>query len=104
MDRVTIAVSIVRSDRQTVESITTWGVPIGVAQEGLDVLGLFFANLTLKGGPAPVRAYMPRLMDAVLSGNLDPSPIFDMTVGLDGIPDGYKAIDSRKALKVLVKV
>ena len=43
-------------------------------------------------------------MDDVLAGRLDPSPVFDLTVGLEGIPDGYKAMDERRALKVLVKV
>jgi len=47
---------------------------------------------------------MPELMDDVLAGTLDPSPVFDMTVGLDGVPDGYAAMDRREALKVLVKV
>ncbi|HXI02059.1 MAG TPA: zinc-dependent alcohol dehydrogenase family protein [Candidatus Saccharimonadales bacterium] len=80
------------------------GVPHGVAKEGLDILGLFFANVTLRGGPAPVRAYMPELMEDVLAGTLDPSPILDMTVDLEGVPDGYSAMSTRKALKVLVKV
>ena len=78
------------------------GFPLGVAAEGLDVMGLFHSNLTLRGGPAPVRAYMPKLMEGVLSGALDPSPVFDMTVGLDRVPEGYKAMDERTALKVLV--
>jgi alcohol dehydrogenase len=80
------------------------GVPHGVAKEGLDVMGLFFANLTLRGGPAPVRAYMPELMDDVLAGTLDPSPVFDMTVDLSDVPGGYAAMDRRQALEVLVKV
>ncbi len=80
------------------------GVPHGVVEAGLDVMELFFKNLTLRGGPAPVRAYMPELMDDVLSGTLDPSPVFDMTVDLAGIPRGYAAMDKREALKVLVKV
>lgn len=80
------------------------GVPHGVAEGGLDIMGLFFPNLTLRGGPAPVRAYMPELMEDVLAGTLDPSPVFDMTVDLAGIPDGYKAMDERRALKVLIKV
>jgi len=80
------------------------GVPHGVAEEGLDVFGLFYRNLTLRGGPAPVRAYMRELMADVLEGTLDPSPVFDMTVDLDGIPDGYAAMDRREALKVLVKM
>lgn len=80
------------------------GVPHGVVEKGLDIMGLFFANLTLRGGPAPVRAYMPELMEDVLAGTLDPSPVFDMTVDLAGVPDGYAAMDQRKALKVLVKM
>ena len=80
------------------------GVPHGPAQSGLDIMSLFFANRTLRGGPAPVREYMEELMDDVLAGTLDPSPVFDMTVDLDGIPGGYAAMDERRALKVLVKV
>ncbi|NVB37703.1 zinc-dependent alcohol dehydrogenase family protein [Pseudenhygromyxa sp. WMMC2535] len=79
------------------------GVPHGVAEEGLDIMGLFFGNLTLRGGPAPVRAYMRELMDDVLEGTLDPSPVFDMRVDIEGIPDGYAAMNERKALKVLVQ-
>jgi len=52
----------------------------GVVEKGLDIMGLFYSNLTLRGGPAPVRAYMPALMEDVLAGTLDPSPVFDMTV------------------------
>ena len=80
------------------------GVPHGPASEGLDIMGIFFGNLTLRGGPAPVRAYMKELMDDVLAGTLDPSPVFDMTVDLDGVPAGYAAMDQRKALKVLVRI
>ncbi|MCB9760124.1 MAG: zinc-dependent alcohol dehydrogenase family protein [Alphaproteobacteria bacterium] len=80
------------------------GVPHGPAREGLDIMSLFFKNATLRGGPAPVRAYMKALMADVLEGTLDPSPVFDMRVDLDGIPDGYAAMHERKALKVLVKL
>lgn len=80
------------------------GVPHGPAKTGLDIMGMFYANRTLRGGPAPVRAYMEELMDDVLAGTLDPTPVFDMTVDLDGIPEGYVAMDERRALKVLVKV
>jgi alcohol dehydrogenase len=80
------------------------GVPHGVAKEGLNIWGLFYGNLTLRGGPAPVRAYMRELMDDILDGTLDPSPVFDMTVDLNGIPDGYAAMDSRQALKVFIKL
>lgn len=80
------------------------GVPHGVAKEGLDIFGLFFKNVMLRGGPAPVRAYMEELMGAVLAGELDPSPIFDLRVDLAGVPEGYAAMDQRRALKVLVRM
>src|SRR4051812_19242235 len=79
------------------------GVPNGVAKAGLDIKGPFRANLTLRGGPAPVRAYMEELMADVLAGTLDPSPVFDLTVDLAGLPVGYQAMDERRALKVLVR-
>jgi len=80
------------------------GVPHGVAQGGIDILGLFFSNRTLRGGPAPVRAYMEELMADVLDGKLDPSPIFDRAVDLDGVPAGYAAMDQRESLKVLIRI
>jgi alcohol dehydrogenase len=80
------------------------GVPHGPAESGLDIMSLFFKNATFRGGPAPVRAYMKELMADVLEGTLDPSPVFDMTVDLDGIPAGYAAMHKREALKVLVKL
>jgi threonine dehydrogenase-like Zn-dependent dehydrogenase len=79
------------------------GVPHGPAQDGVDFMTLFFKNAVLRGGPAPVRAYMEELMADVLAGRLDPSPVFDRTVDLDGIPAGYAAMHGREALKVLVK-
>jgi alcohol dehydrogenase len=57
----------------------------------------------LRGGIAPVRAYAEDLMADVLAGTLDPSPIFTKTVDLDGIPEGYRAMDEREDIKVLVK-
>jgi len=85
-------------------SIGYVGVPHGVAAEGLDIIGLFFKNVALRGGPAPVRAYMAELMEDVLAGRLDPSPVFDLTVDLDGVPRGYAAMDGRQAVKVFVRV
>jgi threonine dehydrogenase-like Zn-dependent dehydrogenase len=78
--------------------------PIGVAEAGFSVMDLFFKNVSLRGGPAPVRAYMKELMEDVLDGTLDPSPVFDMEVGLDGVPDGYTAMNERRALKVMVTI
>jgi len=53
---------------------------------------------------APVRAYLPELLADVLAGGLDPSPVFDLTVELDGVPAGYAAMDAREATKVMVRV
>lgn len=64
---------------------------------------LFGHNITLNGGPAPVRAYIEELLPAVLDGTVDPGKVFDRTVGLDEVPDGYRAMDQREALKVLVR-
>ncbi|MDI1466325.1 alcohol dehydrogenase catalytic domain-containing protein [Catellatospora sp. KI3] len=63
---------------------------------------LFAGNVTLNGGPAPVRAYIEELMPAILDGSADPGKVFDSTVTLDEVPDGYRAMDRREALKVLV--
>jgi alcohol dehydrogenase len=65
---------------------------------------LFFKNASFTGGPAPVRNYADELMADVLQGTLDPSPIFTKTVNLDGVPEGYQAMDERKAVKVMVKL
>ncbi|MEV6017695.1 MULTISPECIES: zinc-dependent alcohol dehydrogenase family protein [unclassified Streptomyces] len=77
------------------------GVPHG-SGTGLDLGVMFDRNIALRGGVAPVRSYIPELLPDVLDGTIDPSPVFDMTVGLDGVPEGYKAMDERTALKVLV--
>jgi threonine dehydrogenase-like Zn-dependent dehydrogenase len=63
---------------------------------------LFGRNITLNGGPAPVRAYIEELLPAVLDGTVNPGRVFDQTVALDQIADGYRAMNDRTALKVLV--
>lgn len=63
----------------------------------------FYANVTIGGGPAPVRAYIDELLPDILSGAIEPGRVFDRTVGLDGVPDGYRAMDEREALKVMVR-
>ena len=79
------------------------GVPAGVSDAAfLDTA--FGKNVTVAGGIAPVRAYIENLMADVLQGTLDPSPIFTKTVGLDDVPEGYRAMDEREAIKVLVRV
>lgn len=79
------------------------GVPHGVQSDGVPIMQLFRDNITLQGGVAPVRAYAEDLLEDVLGGTLDPSPIFTKTVDLDGVPDGYRAMANREAIKVLVK-
>ncbi|WP_329199886.1 zinc-dependent alcohol dehydrogenase family protein [Streptomyces sp. NBC_01435] len=83
-------------------SIGYVGVPHG-SGTGLDLGVLFDRNIALRGGVAPVRTYIPELLPDILSGTIDPSPVFDLTVGLDDVPAGYKAMDERTALKVLIK-
>ncbi|MFG2722504.1 zinc-dependent alcohol dehydrogenase family protein [Streptomyces sp. NPDC048416] len=78
------------------------GVPHG-SGTGLDLGVMFDRNIALRGGVAPVRTYIPELLADILDGTIDPSPVFDLTVGIDGVPDGYRAMDERTALKVLVK-
>jgi threonine dehydrogenase-like Zn-dependent dehydrogenase len=64
---------------------------------------LFGPNITLTGGPAPARAYIEPLLPGVLEGKVDPGKVFDSVVDLDGVADGYRAMDDREALKVLVR-
>jgi threonine dehydrogenase-like Zn-dependent dehydrogenase len=63
----------------------------------------FFRNITVSGGPAPVRAYIAEILPDVLSGRIQPGRVFDRVVGLDGVPDGYRAMNEREAIKVMVK-
>lgn len=64
---------------------------------------LFGPNITLTGGPAPVRAYIERLLPGVLDGTVNPGLVFDRTVSLDDTAEGYRAMDERESLKVLVQ-
>ncbi|MBC2641868.1 MULTISPECIES: alcohol dehydrogenase catalytic domain-containing protein [unclassified Rhodococcus (in: high G+C Gram-positive bacteria)] len=64
---------------------------------------LFGPNITLTGGPAPVRAYIEQLLPAVLNGTVQPGLVFDRTTGLDHTPQAYAAMDARDALKVAVR-
>jgi hypothetical protein len=63
----------------------------------------FHSNLTISGGPAPVRAYMEELLPDVLEGRMQPGRVFDRVTNLDGVPDGYRAMDDREAIKVLIE-
>lgn len=75
------------------------GVPHGVEISGSS---LFMSQLHLEGGPAPVRRYLPDLMTRVLEGQIDPAPIFDLSLPLDQVAEGYRAMDERRAIKVLL--
>jgi len=63
----------------------------------------FYNNITVGGGPAPVRAYIEELLPDVLEGRIEPGRVFDQTIGLNEVPEGYRAMDERKAIKVMVK-
>ncbi|WP_372351341.1 zinc-dependent alcohol dehydrogenase family protein [Streptomyces sp. KL116D] len=76
------------------------GVPHDVAVDGQQ---LFFSHVGLRGGPAPVRRYLPDLIDRVLTGAIDPGKVFDLTLPLDQVAEGYKAMDERRAIKTLLK-
>ncbi len=77
------------------------GVPHQVAT--INIRRMFGSNISLRGGVAPARAYLPELLDDVMAGRIDPSPVLDREVDLDGVPAGYAAMDSREAIKVLVR-
>src|SRR5437763_12508423 len=64
----------------------------------------FYRNITVSGGPAPVRAYIEELLPDVLEGSIEPGRVLDRTVGLDGVPDGYRAMNDREAIKVMIKL
>jgi threonine dehydrogenase-like Zn-dependent dehydrogenase len=76
------------------------GVPHGVALKGEE---LFFTHVHLHGGPAPVRRYLPRLIDLVWNGNINPGKVFDLTLPLDQVAEGYRAMDERRAIKALLR-
>jgi len=63
----------------------------------------FYNNITVGGGPAPVRAYIDELLPDILVGRIEPGKVFDRVVGLDDVPDGYRGMDQRESIKVLVE-
>ncbi|MFD8201759.1 zinc-dependent alcohol dehydrogenase family protein [Streptomyces sp. NPDC059701] len=76
------------------------GVPHGVAVDGQE---LFFSHVGLRGGPAPVRRYLPDLVERVVTGRIDPGKVFDLTLPLDQVAEGYRAMDERRAVKALLR-
>ena len=77
------------------------GVPHGVDLPGQE---LFFEAVHLHGGPAPVRRFLPQLIDDILEGTLEPGKVFDLTLPLSEVAQGYRAMDERRAIKVLLKI
>src|SRR5437773_452243 len=77
------------------------GVPQGATMPSS--LPAFYSNVTVGGGPAPVRAYIEELLPDVLEGRIEPGRVFDRVVGLEEVPEGYRAMNEREALKVMVK-
>lgn len=82
-------------------SIGFVGVPHGVELAGEY---LFFAQKNLLGGPAPVRRFLPHLLDLVLSRKINPGKVFDLTLPLEDVAEGYRAMDERRAIKTLLRV
>ena len=76
------------------------GVPHGVALNGEE---LFYTHVRLHGGPAPVRRYLPELIDLTLNGKIHPGKVFDLTLPLDRVAEGYRAMDERRAIKTLLR-
>src|SRR5213082_2308160 len=76
------------------------GVPHGVELNGE---GLFFAHIHLHGGPATVRRYLPELIDLVWNGKINPGKVFDLQLPMAQVAEGYRAMDERRAIKVLLR-
>jgi len=63
----------------------------------------FFDNITIGGGPAPVRAYIEELLPDVLEGRIQPGRVFDRVTDLEGVPNGYRAMNDRESIKVMIE-
>jgi threonine dehydrogenase-like Zn-dependent dehydrogenase len=76
------------------------GVPHGA---NLDLQQVFYTLVRLHGGPAPVRRYLPNLIELVLDGKISPGKVFDLTLPLDQVAEAYRAMDERRAIKALLQ-
>jgi threonine dehydrogenase-like Zn-dependent dehydrogenase len=94
---ISTALSIVRPGG----AVGRVGLPHYAAIPGAEPM--FYRNVIVAGGPAPVLAYIDELLPDVLEGRIEPGRVFDRTVALEEVPDGYRAMDEREALKVLVR-
>ena len=77
---------------------------VGVSHD-VDLPGeeLFFSHVHLHGGPAPVRRFLPDLIELIWNRTIDPGKVFDLTLPLERAADGYRAMDERRAIKVLLQ-
>lgn len=77
---------------------------VGVPHGG-DISGqaLFFSHVGPRGGPAPARRFLPELIDSVCNGEIEPGKVFDLTLPLDQVAEGYRAMDERRAIKALLR-
>ena len=76
------------------------GVSHGVELPGQE---LFFSAVHLHGGPAPVRRFLPELIELICNRAIDPGKVFDLTLPLDQAAEGYRAMDERRAIKALLR-
>ncbi len=78
---------------------------VGVPQDALmpAATSTFFSNITISGGPAPARAYIAELLPDILEGRIEPGRVFDWVGQLDKVPDGYQAMNERKAIKAIIE-
>jgi threonine dehydrogenase-like Zn-dependent dehydrogenase len=76
---------------------------VGVAH-GVELPGqeLFYSHVHLHGGPAPVRRYLPELIELIWNREIDPGKVFDLSLDLDDAPEAYRAMDERRAIKVML--
>ena len=81
-------------------SISYVGVPHGVELAGAE---LFYTHVHLHGGPAPVRRYLPELIQLVQDGTINPGKVFDLELPLEQVAEGYRAMDERRAIKTLLR-
>jgi threonine dehydrogenase-like Zn-dependent dehydrogenase len=77
---------------------------VGVAHD-VELPGqeLFFSHVHLHGGPAPVRRFLPELIELIWNRQIDPGQVFDLTLSLDQAAEGYRAMDERRAIKTLLR-
>ncbi|MER6563712.1 zinc-dependent alcohol dehydrogenase family protein [Streptomyces sp. NPDC001027] len=105
-DRVLECVGTDQSTQQALNStrpgggVGITGVPHGVT---LDGTALFYSHVAVQGGPAPVRRFLPDLIDRVMTGRINPGRVFDHILPLSAAAEGYQAMDERRAIKTLLR-